>query len=159
MFVIHFFFFLKYVTKLFKSVTIAFQSVFERSKNMTKFKGSATGDTYEVSEMIQCKTRNVLYIIECTKCNKRPQYVGKTSRCLMERGREHVHAIENGKLNGSAAAGKMYNHFLSNGHSTRDMLIYAIEIVHGDVVTTGVRERYWINKLDTVRNGLNAYKT
>ena len=48
---------------------------------------------------------------------------------------------------------------MSNGHSSRDMLIYAIEIVHGDVVTTGVRERYWINKLDTIRNGLNTYKT
>ena len=75
----------------------------------------------------------------------------------MDRGREHVNAIEKGKQDGSA--GKMYNHFMSNGHSSRDMLIYAIEIVHGDVVTTGVRERYWINKLDTIRNGLNTYKT
>jgi len=128
-----------------------------RSSNITRFKSSATGETFEVAERITCKTSNVVYIIECTRCHKRFQYVGKTSRCLMDRGREHVNAIEKGKQDGSA--GKMYNHFMSNGHSSRDMLIYAIEIVHGDVVTTGVRERYWINKLDTIRNGLNTYKT
>ena len=33
------------------------------------------------------------------------------------------------------------------------------KIVHGDVLTTGVRERLWISKLDSIRNGLNSYKT
>ena len=35
-------------------------------------------------------------------------------------------AIHNGKLHG-LSAGKMYDHFASKGHSTRDMLIYGIK--------------------------------
>ena len=96
------------------------------SANITKFRSSATGETYEISELIGCRDRNVIYVIECTRCHKRPQYVGKTTRCLMERGREHMNAIHNGKLHG-LSAGKMYDHFASKGHSTRDMLIYGIK--------------------------------
>ena len=55
--------------------------------------------------------------------------------------------------------GKLYQHFTTNGHNSGHMRIFPIELVHGDVVTLGVRERFWIDKLDTVRNGLNSYKT
>ena len=76
----------------------------------------------------------------------------------MVRGREHILAVDKGNFEGSAS-GKMYQHFTSNGHDSRDMVIYGIEAVHGDEVTTGVRERYWIQVLDTIRRGLNSNKT
>ena len=131
----------------------------KRSRNMSYFVSSATKSKHQISEDICCKDNNVIYVVECTKCHTKPQYVGKSTRCLMVRGREHIHAIEKGLIDGSSASCKMYDHFTSNGHTSRDMLMYAIEVVHGDVVTTGVRERYWMQTLDTCRRGLNSNKT
>ena len=130
----------------------------KRSKNVTKFYGSATKTTHQITEAITCKDPNLIYIIECAKCPTRPQYVGKSTRCLMARGREHILAVDRGNFEGSAS-GKMYQHFTSNNHDSRDMVLYGIEVVHGDVVTTTVREMYWIQVLDTIRSGLNSNKT
>ena len=68
-------------------------------------------------------------------------------------------AVDKGNFEGSSNSGKMYEHFTTHGHSSRDMLLFAIEAVHGDVMTTAVRERFWIQQLDTVRKGLNSNKT
>ena len=67
----------------------------------------------------------------------------------MDRGREHINKVDKGNFDGSTS-GKMYRHFTTNGHSSRDMVIYGIEIVHGDLTTMAVREEYWMRKLDTV---------
>ena len=57
----------------------------------------------------------------------------------------------------SSALGK---HFESPGHSTKDFMAYAIEIVvGGDVFTLGARERFWIDRLDTISRGLNSNRT
>ena len=53
----------------------------------------------------------------------------------------------------------MYQQLTTNGHSSQDMLIYAIEQVFGDSFTLEARERYYINKADSVRKGLNTYRT
>ena len=126
---------------------------------MTKFVSSATKVSYQISSNISCKDNDIVYVIECTKCQTRPQYVGKSIRCLQTRGREHILAVDKGNFEGSSNSGKMHDHFTTNGHSSRDMLLFAIEAVHGDVMTTTVRERYWIQKLDTIRRGLNSNKT
>ena len=130
----------------------------KRSTNRTKFTGTATKQTFTISEMIGCKDTNCIYIIECTKCQERPQYVGKTSHHLMDRGREHISKVDKGNFIGSTS-GKMYRHFTTNNHCSRDMMIYAIEIVHGDLTTLAVREQFWMRTLDTVHSGLNTYKT
>ena len=129
-----------------------------RSSNKSKFNGTATNQTFQIAENIGCKDKNVIYIVECTKCPCKPQYVGKTSRCLMDRGRQHISTIEKIDFEGSTS-GKMYRHFTSNNHGSRDMHIYAIEIVHGDLTTLSVREQFWMRTLDTVRSRLNTYKT
>ena len=76
----------------------------------------------------------------------------------MDRGRDHIYKIDQANFEGSAS-GKMYRHFTTNNHSSRDMRIFAIEQVHGDLTTMAVREQFWIRKLDTVRSGLNTYRT
>ena len=76
----------------------------------------------------------------------------------MDRGRSHINAIDKGNFEG-LSSGKMYRHFSTNSHNSRDFRIFAIEKVHGDATTLSVREQYWIWKLDTVRSGLNTYKT
>ena len=130
-----------------------------RSRNMTKFECSANNITYQISSNICCKDNDIIYVVECIKCQTRPQYVGKSVRCLQIRGREHILAIDKCNFEGSSRSCKMYEHFTSNGHTSRDMLIFAIEAVHGDVMTTTVRERFWIQELNTIRRGLNSNKT
>ena len=133
-----------------------------RSANKCNFTSSVTRESFQIKDVITCKDANVIYIIECTKCQNKPQYVGKSTRCLMTRGREHITTVDNGNLVNAAftGSGKMYHHFTTNNHSSRDMMMYAIEKVHGDATTCFVRERFWMNRLDTHRNnGLNTYKT
>ena len=76
----------------------------------------------------------------------------------MVRGREHISNVDNRRTD-SGAASKLYDHFSTNGHSSKDMLIYAIEQVYGDDFTLQARERFLINKAATVMKGLNSYRT
>ena len=130
-----------------------------RSRNLTKFEGTATRKIHYISEEICCKDNDIIYVIECKKCPTRPQYVGKSKRCLMVRGREHIAAVDNCNFEGSSSSCKMYEHFTTQNHSSRDMFLFAIEAVHGDVMTTTVRERFWMQVLDTIHRGLNSNKT
>ena len=69
-----------------------------RSLNVTRYTGSATKETFTISEDICCKDSPTIYILECTKCQHQPQYVGKTTGCLMDRGRDHINAIDKGNF-------------------------------------------------------------
>ena len=130
------------------------------SENQTAFKISATKETVSINQRLDCKTRNVIYVVTCLKCPDHPQYIGKTKRSLMVRGREHLQNIERLKLGTfNKPASKMYNHFISKGHHSRDFHIHAIEEVFGDDFVAMTREHHWINRADTVRRGLNTYKT
>ena len=57
----------------------------------------------------------------------------------------------------------MYGHFRQRGHSVSDMRFIAIEAVQGrfnnDEDTLAVRERVWIDRLQTINYGLNTYHT
>ena len=81
----------------------------------------------------------------------------------MTRGREHITNVDKGNSENPAfsGSGRMYQYFTENNHTSRDMFMYAIEIVHGEPATCSVRETFWMNKLQTHRHdtGLNTYKT
>ena len=96
-------------------------------------------------------------MVECKKCPDRPQYIGKIKRSLMIRGREHVYAIDKKKTEDSnRSTSKMYSHFSTKGHSSRDLIIYGIEQIFGDDFTQQARERLYIRRADSVRKGLNT---
>ena len=102
--------------------------------------------------------RQEMSTFKCAKCGL--QSVGKTSQTLQARGGEHRRGVEKGTEKNSA---KMYEHFQQRGHSASDMKFIAIEVVQGrfenDEDTLSTRERFWIDKLQTVNNGLNTYHT
>ena len=128
------------------------------SENKTTFTCFATKEKYKINQVLNCKTRNIIYICECSKCGL--QSVGKTGQNLQSRGGQHRRAVEKGfdkKKNVNVA--KMYEHFESRGHSAKDMKFFAIEEVSGDEFVLGARETYWIDKLNTVMKGLNTYRT
>ena len=54
---------------------------------------------------------------------------------------------------------KMYAHFSSRGHTTADLRIYGIEQIFGDDFVSLTRERFFSDRADTIRNGLNTYRT
>ena len=58
---------------------------------------------------------------------------------------------------------KMYEHFQQRGHTVQDMRFIAIEAVQGrfknDEETLSTRERFWIDRLQTISSGLNTYHT
>ena len=122
------------------------------SENRVHFKCFATGNVYQISHLLNCKTKSVIYMLECRKCDI--QGVGKTKQNLMARGGQHWRAVINGDM-----SQKMYQHFQMNGHSVGDMKFLAIEEVFGDDFILAARETYWIDKLHTIRRGLNSNRT
>ena len=48
----------------------------------------STGQTFKIKSHITCETSNVIYMIQCTKCNL--QYIGETKRRLKDRFNEHT---------------------------------------------------------------------
>ena len=77
----------------------------------------------EITSHLTCKSRNVIYLIECSKCNQ--QYIGETDRTLHERFSEHKSYVNSKKLN--QATGSQFN---LPGHSVSDMNIMAIQKIH-----------------------------
>ena len=130
------------------------------SENKTRFKISASKEIVPIRHRLDCNTRNVLYVVVCQKCPEEPQYIGKTKRTLKERGREHLANIEKLKLGTyTKPVSKLYNHFTTGGHSDKDFLIFGIEEIFGDDFIAMTRERHWITIGQTVRTGLNTYRT
>ena len=87
-------------------------STCNHSGNRTSFEISATKEKIAIKHSLNCKTRGVLYVILCNKCHSRPQYIGKTTRSLTLRGREHIYNIEKLKTDGKVrSTSKMYAHF------------------------------------------------
>lgn len=126
----------------------------KHSENRVRFTCTATGETFPILQNITCKNERILYIIECKVTHL--QYVGKSVQSLMSRGRQHIQAVESLTR---TKDNKLYKHFSSTGRSHADMIIYAIETIHGDDFVLAARERFWIDKLQTTYKGLNTYRT
>ncbi len=118
---------------------------------------SFTNTKHKIRQRIDCLSRNVIYLITCTRCNI--QYVGQTSRPLKIRINEHKSNIRCGK-NTSVS-----NHFNSSPHRPDDFVVTGLEKVKlpetmSDSDKTRQllhRESFWIYTLRTNKpTGLNA---
>lgn len=125
------------------------------NKKIMKFKSTSNGKEYTIRDLITCNNTHVTYVLECP-CRK--QYVGRTTRKLHIRIREHVTNIKNGFKKHSVS-----RHF--RDHHNRDpsgMLFYGIDKIkghwRGDNKKTKVsqNETRWIFQLDTLQpSGMN----
>ena len=95
---------------------------------------------------VNCKTKGVVYLIECSKRGK--QYVGMTKNPLQKRFTSHRSDIKNKKETSVA------EHFNLPGHSMEDLTIMIID-QEDDVKKLRKRERHWIDELETKAHGLN----
>ena len=114
------------------------------------FKSAVTGENFRAKVTANCKTSNLIYLIECRKCNK--QYVGETENPLHLRMNGHRSDYYR-KLSDKPVA----EHFNTIGHTFEDLTIMVIEQIHmTDSARRKQRESFWIHTLRTLApDGLN----
>ena len=83
----------------------------------------STGQTFKIKSHITCETSNVIYMIQCTKCNL--QYIGETKRRLKDRFNEHRRPIINPFCSYTPTA--VSRHFLTSGHAEDHMILIPLE--------------------------------
>ena len=79
------------------------------SHGLTTYTFFSTCETLPIKSNLACDTKNLIYIIQCNRCNL--QYIGETKRRLKDRFNEHRRTIDNpdAKSEPTTAA----KHFLS----------------------------------------------
>jgi len=118
-------------------------------KETDHFVSTVTNIQYEIINVMDCNTTNVIYLITCTKCRK--QYIGETKRKLKDRFHNHRSDI---KLKKHTAIAIHFNNIL---HSYSNITVTPIEI-EIDPVVRKIRENYWIKEIQTrYPLGLNHY--
>ena len=95
---------------------------------------------YPLHQTLNCKSKNVIYAIQCNICKK--LYIGQTSKQLNLRTNNHRTATKT-KTNWP-----IYRHFSSNNHDfIRDHRIIIIEATTRENLLN--REKLWITRLNT----------
>ena len=112
------------------------------------FRSSVTKKSYKVHTSVTCKTKGVVYLIECRKCPK--QYVSLTKNALNIRLNGHRDDIKHKKT--QKPVSECFN------LPEKDLTIMIIEkVTTNDCQTRESRRRYWIDKLGSmVPGGINA---
>ena len=108
------------------------------------------GETiWKLSKELNCKDKNVIYMIECSKCYSK--YIGETERELKDRISDHKTYIRSEKLNQPVG-----EHFNLPGHSIDNLTVIILEKVKvNNELYRKEREKYLIRKFDTYHNGMN----
>ena len=94
-------------------------------KQGKKGRATAMNFTAEITDQVNCQTKNIVYCIGCKKCPV--QYIGESQRSLQERIAEHRGYISNKHL--SKATGQ---HFNLPGHQLSDMEVTILEKVRNN---------------------------
>jgi len=117
------------------------------------FCSTVTNRKYKLKHNINCKTKNVIYLVTCRKCSK--QYVGQTSMALCDRINNHLSCIRKNKDTPISL------HFNTINHSINDFNIQGIEKINSNNNITdmlNVRELFWRDLLQTVfPQGINHF--
>ena len=124
-------------------------------KKLTQFKSNVTGETFKIRPLITCGSDHVTYVLECP-CSL--QYVGRTTRQLKTRIKEHLANIKKSFPNHSVS-----RHFASHHGSDPGLCtFYAIDKItrnwRGTHMTRSVsqNEMKWVHRLQTMQpSGLN----
>ena len=106
---------------------------------------------WQIRQSVNCKTKNIIYMIECSveKCKQR--YIGESERNLKERMSEHIGYVKNNII--TQATGE---HFNLPGHDHTNMQFKIIEKVKkSNLWYRKEREHYHIKKFNTYYKGIN----
>ena len=119
------------------------------------FSSASTGRSYPIRQQLHCKSKNVIYLITCNKCNV--QYVGSTTNEFKVRFRNHKSAMSTKKNTCEVAI-----HFNKETHVLSDFGFVIIEQIcnfsdHNSLDNRLLtREAFWSAQLCTLQpHGLN----
>ena len=90
----------------------------------TNYTFNKTGEVREIKQQMTCKSKNLIYMIECKRCKK--QYLGETKRTLRERFTEHRQVTNNPSHANASAA--VPTHFNLPDHSIANMTLIPLEL-------------------------------
>ena len=94
------------------------------SDGLTSYTFFSTGETRTIKSNLTCDTKNLIYMIQCNRCNL--QYIGETKRSLKDRFNEHRRTIDNPNTKSKPTTAA--EHFLSSpNHTANDMQLIPIE--------------------------------
>ena len=109
------------------------------------------GFNWTIRGSVNCKTKNIVYMIICNKDKCKMQYIGETNLKLRKRILQHRGYIQNNML--SQATG---SHFNLPGHDESNMTVLVLERVKkNDELYRKEREKYLIRKFNTFFKGIN----
>ena len=118
-------------------------------KQGKRVRAVATTYTAEILQEVNCKSKNVIYCIDCKKCKN--QYIGETDRSLQDRFSEHRGYVTRKILTKSTG-----EHFNTPGHKMADMQVTILEQIYNtDPQFRKAREKMWIERFNTKYKGLN----
>ena len=109
-----------------------------------QFMNNRTSQIYHTQGHIDCTTKYVIYLIQCSKCSK--QYVGQTSQSLRTRAMQHRNDIRNKDLYRPVAV-----HFNQDDHVLNHLKITGICLTSRDINYRLATESAWIRTLGTVQ--------
>ena len=82
-----------------------------------------TKEKFTTKHNVTCNSSNLIYCIECKKCNI--QYVGQTKRKIKERVREHIYHTNKGILSSDVP-----HHFSGKTCSPNDMMVHILDFTY-----------------------------
>ena len=111
-----------------KSFSLTFYCFYSVTHHFSTFHFTfySTGQTFKIKSHITCETSNVIYMIQCTKCNL--QYIGETKRRLKDRFNEHRRPIIKPFCSYTHTA--VSRHFLTSGHAEDHLILIPLEQLH-----------------------------
>ena len=75
---------------------------------------------------MQSNSRNIIYMVECRRCNK--QYIGRTKRQLKERFNEHHRPVDKQVHPNNSKLTAVSEHFFLPNHSASDMQLIRLSL-------------------------------
>ena len=115
---------------------------------------TSTKEKRRIHDPLNCKSKNLIYLIECKKCSK--QYIGETKRHLHQRFGEHRRSILN--YDHFSNPTPVSVHFNQADHSINDVLLIPLDwLIHSNCDSVRkAREAHLIDKAMTLEpQGIN----
>ena len=110
-------------------------------------------EDFKSKSNVTCKDSNVIYVIECLKCNL--QSIGSSITTFRQRSSGWRSDI---KIN--TKVDKVISHFNRKDHSIKnDFRMTAMEKVYGSTDILRLRERMYIDYFELIEHGLNTKRT
>ena len=108
-------------------------------------------NTWLINRKLNCNSYNIIYMIECNIDRCKQRYIGESKRPLKHRLADHRGYIVNQHIDKATGA-----HYNQPGHSLANLKVTILEQVKVNCdMYRKERKKYFINKFDTLQNGLN----